>query len=64
MNTLREEIIKRSPKVFSNFALALLFWLIRFVVLVVLDSINVEFVFLLQMGLLIVTGIFFSSRIF
>ena len=58
MNTLREEIIKRSPKVFSNFALALLFWLIRFVVLVVLDSINVEFVFLLQMGLLIVTGIF------
>ena len=58
MNTLREEILHYSPKVFSNLALALLFWIIRYMVLVTLDSVNVEFVFLLQMGLLIVAGIF------
>ena len=58
MNTLREELLHRSPKVFSNIALALIFWLIRYVVLIALDSVNAEFVFLLQMGLLIVSGIF------
>lgn len=58
MNTLREELLHRSPKVFSNIVLALIFWLIRYVVLIALDSVNAEFVFLLQMGLLIVSGIF------
>lgn len=58
MNTLREEILQRSPKVFSNLALALFFWVIRYAILVTLNSFNAEFVFLIQMGLLIVTGIF------
>jgi sterol desaturase/sphingolipid hydroxylase (fatty acid hydroxylase superfamily) len=58
MNTLREEILHRSPKVFSNIALAVILWLIRYVVLIILDSVNAQFVFLLQMGLLIVSGIF------
>jgi hypothetical protein len=58
MTKLREEILFNSPKVVSNLALALLFWVARYIVLITLGTVNAEFVFLLQMGLLIVTGIF------
>ena len=58
MTKLREEILFNSPKVVSNLALALLFWVARYIVLITLGAVNAEFVFLLQMGLLIVTGIF------
>ena len=58
MNTLGEEILYRLPKVVSNLALALIFWVARYIVLVTLNTVNAEHVFLLQMGLLIVTGIF------
>ena len=58
MNTLREELLYRSPKLVSNLALALIFWVARYIVLFTLDTVSAEFVFLLQMGLLIVTGIF------
>ena len=58
MNTLREELLYRLPKIFSNLALVLIFWVARYIVLITLDSVSAEFVFLLQMGLLIVTGIF------
>jgi hypothetical protein len=58
MNTVRKEILHRSPKVFSNLALMVFFWMVRYLVLITLDFVNAEFVFLLQMGLLIVAGIF------
>ena len=58
MTQLREEILFHSPKVVSNLALALFFWVARYIVLITLETVNAEFVFLLQMGLLLVTGIF------
>jgi len=58
MNALREELLYRSPKIVSNLALALIFWVARYIVLVTLDTVSAEFVFLLQMGFLIVTGVF------
>ena len=58
MSQLREEILFHSPKVVSNLALALLFWVVRYFVLITLETVTAEFVFLLQMGLLLVTGIF------
>ena len=58
MTNLREEILFSSPKVVSNLALALLFWVARYIVLITIGNVNAEFVFLLQMGLLIVAGIF------
>ena len=64
MNTVREEILYQSPKTFSNLALALIFWVARYIVLMTLDTVNAEFVFLLQMGLLIVTGIFLVRAAF
>jgi cation transport ATPase len=64
MNTLREEILYRLPKVVSNLALALIFWVARYIVLVTLNTVNAEHVFLLQMGLLIVTGIFLVRALF
>jgi len=64
MNTLREEILYRLPKVVSNLGLALIFWVARYIVLVTLNTVNAEHVFLLQMGLLIVTWIFLVRALF
>ena len=64
MNTLGEEILYRLPKVVSNLALALIFWVARYIVLVTLNTVNAEHVFLLQMGLLIVTWIFLVRALF
>ncbi|MFA5364615.1 MAG: hypothetical protein WC325_05475 [Candidatus Bathyarchaeia archaeon] len=64
MSTLREEIYYRLPKVVSNLALALIFWVARYIVLVTLNAVNPEMVFLLQMGLLIVAGIFVVRALF
>ena len=58
MKTLREELLYRSPKIFSNLVLVLIFWVARYIVLITLDSVSAELVFVLQTGLLIVTGIF------
>jgi len=64
MNTLGEEILYRLPKVVSNLGLALIFWVARYIVLVMLNTVNAEHVFLLQMGLLIVTWIFLVRALF
>jgi len=64
MNTLGEEIQYHLPKVVSNLALALIFWVARYIVLVMLNTVNAEHVFLLQMGLLIVTWIFLVRALF
>ena len=58
MTKLREEILFNSPKVVSNLALALLFWVARYIILITIGTVDAEFVFLLQTGLLIVTAIF------
>jgi len=64
MNTLGEEILYRLPKVVSNLGLALIFWVARYIVLVTLNTVNAVHVFLLQMGLLIVTWIFLVRALF
>jgi len=64
MNTLPEEILYRLPKIVSNLALALILWVARYIVLVTLNTVNAEHVFLLQMGLLIVTWIFLVRALF
>ena len=64
MTTLREDILLRSPKIVSNLALAVVFWVAYYVVLVTLSPINAEQAFLLQMGLLIVSGIFVVRALF
>ena len=64
MTTLREEILYRSPKILSNLALALIFWGARYILLVTLNPVNAEHVFLVQTGLLIVTGIFLVRTLF
>jgi hypothetical protein len=64
VSTLREEIYYRLPKVVSNLALALIFWVARYIILVTLSPVNPEMVFLLQMGLLIVAGIFVVRALF
>ena len=64
MNTLGEEILYRLPKVVSNLGLALIFWVARYIVLVTVNTVNAEHVFLLQMGLLIVTWIFLVRALF
>jgi len=64
MNTLGEEILYQLPKVVSNLGLALIFWVARYIVLVTLNTVNAEHVFLLQMGLLIVTWIFLVRALF
>ena len=64
MNTLPEEILYRLPKIASNLALALILWVARYIVLATLNTVNAEHVFLLQMGLLIVTWIFLVRALF
>ena len=64
MSTLREEIICRLPKVVSNLALSLIFWVTRYIFLVTLSTVSTEILFLLQMGLLIVAGIFLARALF
>ena len=64
MNTLPEEILYQLPKIVSNLALALILWVARYIFLVTLNTVNAEHVFLLQMGLLIVTWIFLVRALF
>ena len=64
MTALREDIVHRLPKLVSNLALAVVFWVSYYVVLVALSPINAEQAFLLHMGLLIVSGIFVVRALF
>jgi hypothetical protein len=64
MNTLREEIIWRLPKVVSNLVLALIFWITRYIIQVTLNIVSSELMFLLQTALLIIVGIFLVRALF
>ena len=64
MNTLRDEIICRLPKVVSNLVLALIFWFARYTVQVTLNIFSSELMFLLQTALLIIVGIFLVRALF
>lgn len=64
MKNLREYITDFLPKVVSNLVLVLIFWFTRFIVLIIINPINSELTFLLQTGLLIVTGIFLVRALF
>jgi hypothetical protein len=64
MSTFQEDTVQRLPKIVSNLLLATVFWFSHYVVLVMLNPVNVEPAFLLQMGLLIVSGIFLVRTLF
>ena len=64
MTTLGEDIVHHTPKVVSNLALALVFWIAHYVVLIALNPVNAEQTFLLQTGLIIVSGIFLVRALF
>ena len=64
MNAVREEIRFSLPRLMANVALALFFAGMSYIVLVTLNTVNAEHVFLLQMGLLIVTWIFLVRALF
>jgi hypothetical protein len=64
MNTLREEITYRLPKVVSNVVIALIFWIARYIVQVALNIFSSELMFLLQTALLIIMGIFLVRALF
>lgn len=58
MNAVRAEIRCRLPKLIANGSLALFFAVMSYIVLWTLSSVSTEIVFLLQLGLLLVAGIF------
>ncbi len=64
VNTIREEIRYRLPKLLANVALALMFWTMSHIALVTLNSINIELAFLLQIGLLLAAGMFLVRTLF
>lgn len=64
MTTLRENILHHSPKAVSNLTLAIFFWVAHYIILVILNPINPEQAFLLQTGLIIVSGIFLIKALF
>ena len=64
MNTLREEITYRLPKVVSNVVIALIFWIARYIVQVALNIFSSELMFLLQTAFLIIVGIFLVRALF
>ena len=64
MNTVRQEIRFRLPKLVANLALALFFWVMSYIASITLTSISNEAGFLLQLGLLLVAGIFLVRTLF
>ena len=58
MNAVTEAIRNRLPKLMANASIAQVFFAMSFIVLWTLSGISTEIVFLLQIGLLIVAGIF------
>ena len=64
MNAVSEEIRYRLPRLIANVAIALVFLAMSFIVLWTLSSISTETVFLLQIGLLLVAGIFLIRTLF
>lgn len=58
MTTLREQLRYSLPKLVANVALALVFWAISYIASVTLTPLNPDVGFLLQIGSLIVAGIF------
>ena len=64
MNAVSEEIRYRLPRLIANVALALVFSAMSYIVLWTLNSISTEITFLLQVGLLLVAGIFLVRTLF
>lgn len=64
MDTVREEIRFRLPKLVANLALALLFWVTSYVASVTLTRFSSEAGFLSQLGLLLAAGIFLVRTLF
>ena len=64
MNAVSEEIKYRLPKLVANISIALVFFAISFVVLWTLSGISTDTVFLLQIGSLLVAGIFMIRTMF
>ena len=64
MNAVTEEIRNRLPKLLANMSVAMVFFATSFIVLWTLSSISTEIVFLLQIGLLIVAGLFVVRTLF
>ena len=64
MNAVSEEIRYRLPRLMANVALALVFAAMSYIVLWTLSSISTEITFLLQIGSLLVAGIFLVRTLF
>ena len=64
MNAVSEEIRYRLPRLIANVALALFFAGMSYLFLWTLSSISTEIAFLLQIGLLLVAGIFLVRTLF
>jgi hypothetical protein len=64
VNAVGEEIKYRLPRLIANVVLTLFFAGMSYIVLWTLSSISTEIVFLLQIGLLIVAGIFLVRTLF
>lgn len=64
MDTVREEIRFRLPKLVANLALALLFWVMSYITSMMLTNISTEAGFLAQLGLLLASGIFLIRTLF
>ena len=64
MNAVREEIWYRFPRLIANVTIALAFTGMSYIVLWTLSSISTEIVFLLQIGSLLVAGIFLVRTLF
>ena len=58
MHTLNEEIRFTLPKLIANAVIALFFWVMSYISLITLNSINPEIAFLSEIGLLLGAGIF------
>lgn len=58
MDTLRKEILLQLPKITSNLVLALVFWIAHYILLATSITDRIEHIFVLQIGFLIVAGIF------
>jgi hypothetical protein len=64
VNAVREEIRYRLPRLIANVVIALFFAGMSYIVLWTLSNISTEIAFLLQIGLLIVAGIFLVRTLF
>ncbi len=64
MNAVSEEIKYRLPKLVANISIALVFFAVSYVVLWTLSGISKDTVFLLQIGSLLVAGIFVIRTMF